>query len=304
MSELMMTIDGREAPTLATLSVEDPATGAVTAIAPNCTSEQLDSAMQAASNAFPGWRQDRGERQRALRGLAEAMTTHLDELAELITTEEGKPLSESKSEIEGATGELLYFADFEAHDDVLQDNPRATVKVIRRPIGVVGAITPWNFPLGTSVAKIAPALAAGCTMVLKPSPFTPLSCLRFGELTREVLPAGVLNVLSGSDQVGAWISEHPIPRMTSFTGSVATGKRVRDRSSHGPQAHHPRARRQRPCNRPRGRRHLTSRRRFVRQCLWQLRTDLRRHQARLRAGRTPRRARRSARRTREGRKGG
>jgi acyl-CoA reductase-like NAD-dependent aldehyde dehydrogenase len=226
MPELTMTIAGREAPTLETLSVEDPATGSETDIAPNCTAEQVDSAMNAASTAFEGWREDRVERQRALKRLAETMTIHLDELAELITTEEGKPLSESRSEIEGAIGELRYFGDFEIDDDVLQDNLHATVKVVRRPIGVVAAITPWNFPLGTAVAKIAPALAAGCTMVLKPSPFTPLSCLRFGELTREVLPAGVLNVLSGSDQVGAWMSEHPIPRMTSFTGSVATGKRV------------------------------------------------------------------------------
>jgi len=226
MSDLTMTIAGGEVPMLATISVEDPATGAPTAIAPQCTADQLDDAMNAANSAFGEWRQDRVARQRALKELADTMESHLAELAELITTEEGKPLSESRSEIEGAVGELRYFGDLQVSDDVLRDDIHTTVKVIRRPIGPVAAITPWNFPLGTSVAKIAPALAAGCTMVLKSSPFTPLSCLRFGELTREVLPPGVLNVISGSDQVGAWMAEHPIPRMTSFTGSVATGKRV------------------------------------------------------------------------------
>lgn len=223
---MTMTIAGSEVPTLATMSVEDPATGAAVAMAPECTAEQLDEAMNAASSAFGGWRRDREVRQQALKALADTVEAHLTELAELITTEEGKPLSESRSELEGAIGELRYFGDLEVFDDVLRDDTKSAVKVVRRPVGPVAAITPWNFPIGTSVAKIAPALAAGCTMVLKSSPFTPLSCLRFGELTRDVLPPGVLNVISGSDQVGAWMAEHPIPRMTSFTGSVATGKRV------------------------------------------------------------------------------
>jgi acyl-CoA reductase-like NAD-dependent aldehyde dehydrogenase len=98
--------------------------------------------------------------------------------------------------------------------------------VIRKPVGPVAAITPWNFPLGTAIAKLAPALAAGCTVVLKPSPLTPLACLRFGELTREIFPPGVLSILSGGNELGARMTEHPIPRQVSFTGSVATGKKI------------------------------------------------------------------------------
>jgi acyl-CoA reductase-like NAD-dependent aldehyde dehydrogenase len=102
----------------------------------------------------------------------------------------------------------------------------SAVTVLRRPLGAVAAITPWNFPVGTVVAKVAPGLAAGCTMVVKPSPFTPLAALRLGEIARAILPPGVLNVVSGSDQVGSWMTEHPVPRMVSFTGSIATGKRI------------------------------------------------------------------------------
>ena len=144
----------------------------------------------------------------------------------MITGEQGKPLAEARAEVRDAISELEYFADLEIPAEVINDGARATAHVLHRPVGPVAAITPWNFPLGTAITKIAPGLAAGCTMVLKPSPFTPLACLRLGELTRTVLPPGVLNIVSGSDQVGAWMSEHPIPRMVSFTGSVATGKRV------------------------------------------------------------------------------
>jgi len=109
---------------------------------------------------------------------------------------------------------------------VLQDDANARIEVRRRPYGVVGAITPWNFPVMLAIWKIAPALLAGNTLVLKPSPFTPLSTLKLGEILRDALPAGVLNVVSGNDQLGAWISSHPAVRKISFTGSVATGKKV------------------------------------------------------------------------------
>ncbi|MCI3949721.1 MAG: aldehyde dehydrogenase family protein, partial [Acidimicrobiales bacterium] len=102
----------------------------------------------------------------------------------------------------------------------------ALVEVLRKPLGVVAAITPWNFPVSLASWKIAPALLAGNTMVLKPSPFTPLSSLRIGELLRAALPPGVLNVVSGGDALGGWMTAHPVPRKISFTGSVATGKRV------------------------------------------------------------------------------
>jgi acyl-CoA reductase-like NAD-dependent aldehyde dehydrogenase len=119
-----------------------------------------------------------------------------------------------------------YFANLETPPQIIQDDDNAFVEVVRRPLGVVAAITPWNFPLTLAFWKIAPALLAGNTMVLKPSPFTPLSTLKVGELLRDVLPPGVLNVVSGGDELGAWMTSHPVPRKISFTGSIETGKKV------------------------------------------------------------------------------
>jgi acyl-CoA reductase-like NAD-dependent aldehyde dehydrogenase len=110
--------------------------------------------------------------------------------------------------------------------EVIQDDDAAYAEVVRRPMGVVAAITPWNFPIVLASWKIGPALLAGNTMVLKPSPFTPRSTLLMGEILNEVLPPGVLNVVSGGDELGQWMTAHPTPRKVSFTGSVATGKHV------------------------------------------------------------------------------
>jgi acyl-CoA reductase-like NAD-dependent aldehyde dehydrogenase len=226
MSEFSMTIDGGQAATETTFPVTNPATGEVMAEAPESSRAQVDEAMNASARAFESWQHDRPLRQKALKDLASAVEANLEELAEVITMEEGKPLGESRSELGDVVNDLRYFSTLEVPAEIIRDDERTAVRVLRRPIGPVAAITPWNFPLGTAVAKIAPALAAGCTVVLKPSPYTPLSCLRFGELSRSVLPAGVLSVLSGSNEVGSWMTEHPVPRMVSFTGSVATGKRI------------------------------------------------------------------------------
>ncbi|MBV8982803.1 MAG: aldehyde dehydrogenase family protein, partial [Acidimicrobiia bacterium] len=121
---------------------------------------------------------------------------------------------------------LQYYADLEVPREVIQDDDAAFVEVVRKPLGVVAAITPWNFPIVLASWKIAPALMAGNTMVLKPSPFTPLSTLKIGELLRDVLPSGVFNIVTGGDELGAWMTSHPVPRKISFTGSVATGKKV------------------------------------------------------------------------------
>jgi acyl-CoA reductase-like NAD-dependent aldehyde dehydrogenase len=226
MSEFSMTIDGGKATTEKSLPVMNPATGEVIAEAPESSRAQVDEAMNAAERAFTTWQYDRPLRQKSLEGLASAVEANLAELAEVITMEEGKPLGESRSELGDVVNDLRYFATLELPPEIVRDDDRTAVRVLRRPVGPVAAITPWNFPLGTAIAKIAPALAAGCTVVLKPSPYTPLACLRFGELSRSVLPAGVLSVLSGSNEVGSWMTEHPVPRMVSFTGSVATGKRI------------------------------------------------------------------------------
>jgi acyl-CoA reductase-like NAD-dependent aldehyde dehydrogenase len=221
-----MTIGGSAATARSSFVVEDPATGEVLAEAPECSREQLDEAMRTAADAFTSWSHDARQRRRGLESLAAVVEANIEELADLITSEQGKPIAEARGELRGVLNNLRYFATLELPEELLRDDQRVTVKVLRRPVGPVAAITPWNFPLGTAVAKIAPALAAGCTIVLKPSPFTPLTCLRFGELTRDVLPGGVVNVLSGGNELGAAMVEHPVPRMVSFTGSVATGKRI------------------------------------------------------------------------------
>jgi acyl-CoA reductase-like NAD-dependent aldehyde dehydrogenase len=221
-----MTIGGDAVPTAATFDVVNPARGSVCATAPDCTPAQLDAAMDSAAKAFRDWRVDEGARRDALLAAADVLQAAADDLAPILTAEQGKPLRDARREVFGAAAWCRYFAGLEVPREVIQDDERALVEVVRRPLGVVAAITPWNFPVTLASWKIAPALLAGNTVVLKPSPFTPLSSLRVGELLRSVLPPGVLNVVSGGDRLGGWMTAHPVPRKISFTGSVATGKKV------------------------------------------------------------------------------
>jgi len=225
-SDYTMTIDGEAVSAPGTFGVVNPATGEVAAQAPDCTREQLDRAMAAAQAALPAWRGDEAARRKALQAAADLLFARSEELGRIITLEQGKPLKDATTEVFGAGVWLKYFADLELPREVIQDDDNALVEVVRRPLGVVAAITPWNFPLLLAIWKLAPALLAGNTVVLKPSPFTPLSSLRLGELLRDVLPPGVVNVVTGGDELGAWMTAHPTPRKISFTGSVATGKRV------------------------------------------------------------------------------
>jgi acyl-CoA reductase-like NAD-dependent aldehyde dehydrogenase len=226
MSDFRMTIDGESVPAARTLGVINPATGEVHAQAPDCSREQLDRAMAAAAGAYRGWRSDIEARRKALHAAGDLLMAKASELAPVLTAEQGKPLKEASLEVMGAAVWLKYYADLDLPREVIQDDERAFVEVVRRPMGVVAAITPWNYPLLLAAWKIAPALLAGNTIVLKPSPYTPLTTLKAGELLREVLPAGVFNVVSGGDELGAWMTAHPTPRKISFTGSVDTGKRV------------------------------------------------------------------------------
>jgi acyl-CoA reductase-like NAD-dependent aldehyde dehydrogenase len=226
MPEFTMTIDGQAAPTAATFDVLNPATNEVYAQAPECSKEQLDAAMDAAAKAYRDWKADESARRDTLRQAAAVLLGASQDMAPVLTAEQGKPTSDANLEIFAAGMWLQYYADVELPREVIQDDESAFVEVVRRPLGVVAAITPWNFPITLASWKIAPALVAGNTMVLKPSPFTPLTTLMVGELLRDVLPPGVLNVVSGGDGLGAWMTSHPVPRKISFTGSVATGKKV------------------------------------------------------------------------------
>jgi acyl-CoA reductase-like NAD-dependent aldehyde dehydrogenase len=226
MAELSMTIDGTAVPTADTFSVINPATGEAHAEAPDCSREQLDAAFDSAQKAYRDWRTDEKLRRELLLKAADAMFAAAGDLGPILMAEQGKPLSEAAAEAFAAGIWFQYYAKLEMPREVIQDDDAAFAEVIRRPLGVVAAITPWNFPLILASWKIAPALLAGNTMVLKPSPYTPLATLRMGEILRDVFPPGVLNVVSGGDELGQWMTSHPVPRKISFTGSVATGKHV------------------------------------------------------------------------------
>jgi acyl-CoA reductase-like NAD-dependent aldehyde dehydrogenase len=226
MTDFSLTIDGQSLPGEGTFGVVNPATGRVFAEAPACSRAQLDAAMEAAHRALGPWQRDEERRREALRACAEAVKARVGELAPILTREQGKPLARASEELIGSAVWFSYTAGLEIPVEVLQDDENVRIEVRRRPHGVVGAITPWNFPVLLAVWKIAPALRAGNTVVIKPSPFTPLSTLKLGEVLRDALPPGVLNVVSGGDELGAWVSSHPRVRKISFTGSVATGKKV------------------------------------------------------------------------------
>lgn len=222
-----MTIGGMPVSSPRKIDVINPATEQVFASVPDATAEDLDRAVEAAQRALPGWRATPfAERAKALRRAAELLDAHADELAELFTKEQGRPFEGAKQEILGASFWLRLTAKMTVPVDIVEDTPARRVEVHHEPLGVVCAIVPWNFPVLLAAWKIAPALLTGNTMVLKPSPFTPLCTLRIGELLREAFPAGVLNVISGGDALGPLMTSHRGFAKISFTGSTATGKRV------------------------------------------------------------------------------
>jgi acyl-CoA reductase-like NAD-dependent aldehyde dehydrogenase len=226
MSDFVMTIGGDTVPAEESFGVINPANGEVFAHAPDCTATQLDAAFDAAAKAQRDWKADESFRRDTLLKMADVLLASSAELAPILTAEQGKPLADANIEVFAAAIWCQYFANLDIPPQVIQDDAEALVEVVRRPVGVVAAITPWNFPLTLAFWKIAPALLAGNALVLKPSPFTPLTTLKVGEILRDVLPGGVLNVVSGGDELGAWMTGHPVPRKVSFTGSIETGKKV------------------------------------------------------------------------------
>lgn len=225
-STATMTIGGEAVAADASFDVIDPASGTPFAVAPECSPEQLNRAFAAASGAFVDWRTDEAARREQILAAADALAVAADDIAPVLTREQGKPLAEATMEVHGAAAWLRYFAGLALDPVVIQDDEAAHVEVVRRPLGVVAAITPWNYPLLLAAWKLAPALVAGNTVVLKPSPYTPLSTLAAGDVLASVLPPGVINVVTGGDALGAQMTAHPVPRKISFTGSVATGKAV------------------------------------------------------------------------------
>jgi acyl-CoA reductase-like NAD-dependent aldehyde dehydrogenase len=226
MTKFTMTIDGQAVTSPGTLKVINPATGEVFAEVPDCTREQLDLAMGSAQRAFHDWKDDYAKRRAVMYACADALEANAEELGRLATMEQGMPLAAGTGSVMGAARNFRYYADLDIPRITVQDDDAALIEIVRRPIGVIAAIKPWNVPIGMAVNTIAPAFRAGCTVVLKPSPFTPVVTVRMGEILRDLVPAGVLNIVSGGNELGQWMTEHPVPRGVSFTGSIATGKKV------------------------------------------------------------------------------
>jgi acyl-CoA reductase-like NAD-dependent aldehyde dehydrogenase len=218
--------DGRTFETL------DPATGNVIAEVPQAGAADVDAAVGAARAAFAEWRvAPAAARAKLLHRLAEAVSDHADELAELESLDNGKPVKLARAvDVAGTIAHLEYFAGWptKIEGDVLPVSTPETLCYTRRePVGVCGQIIPWNFPLLMAAWKIAPALAAGCTVVLKPAEQTPLTALRLGELALEAgLPPGVLNVVTGDGETGAALVDHPGVDKIAFTGSTAVGREI------------------------------------------------------------------------------
>ena len=226
MTDYKNLIDGKMVDNGQWLEVLNPATEQVVGRVPSCGKEELDSAVAAARRAFTQWKKTTAEeRQQVVQGIAAAIKENADELYRLLTSEQGKPHAQAQQEIYGAAGLAAAQSTLTLDDDTRLSRTR------RVPVGVVGGIVPWNFPIMMAIQKIVPALVAGCTIVLKPSPFTPLTTLRVAELIKDVVPAGTVNIITGEDTLGPLITEHPDIDKITFTGSTATGKKIMEGAS-------------------------------------------------------------------------
>lgn len=226
-SEYRMLIDGQLVRADRTFPVINPALAKPFAQAPDASDADLDAAVAAARRAFPAWRDTPiAQRRGAIEAAAKAIFQVADALAPTFTREQGRALAASRMEIQAMSAWFKAMARYDIPVEIAADTARTRCEVHRVPLGVIGVMTPWNSPLMLLGFKVAPALLAGNTVVIKPSPFTPLCTLRLGELLQATFPPGVINVISGGDALGPAMTRHPGIAKISFTGSTATGKRV------------------------------------------------------------------------------
>jgi len=227
MSKYKLLIDGELIETGSELSIINPALGEVFAHCPRADSEILNRAVAAAKRAFASWSKTTvDERAQKLVALADAIDERASEFIRLLTEEQGKPLDQAAIEIGASSYTLRTFSSMRLPPQTLRADKTGKVIEYRTPLGVVAAITPWNFPLLLLMNKVAPALLAGNTVVIKPAPTTPLTTLLFGELCARLLPRGVVNTVADDNDLGALLAEHPDVAKIAFTGSTATGKKV------------------------------------------------------------------------------
>ncbi|MEH6516879.1 MAG: aldehyde dehydrogenase family protein [Halioglobus sp.] len=232
MLQCSMVINGQPVTAGQTFQVINPATGEAFAECQQGDASHVDQAVAAARAAFPAWSSMAdADRVAKILELIPALEARMPEFMEILTRESGKPMgglngTGSGMEVGGAMAWIGATAALQIPVDTLQDDDEARIEVHRRPLGVVGSITPWNWPLMISIWHVIPALRAGNTVVIKPSEYTPVAVSKFVELANEILPPGVLNVVTGGGDVGAAISSHPDINKVVFTGSTSTGKRI------------------------------------------------------------------------------
>lgn len=232
MNKYQMIIDGKSCDSGEYFDVINPANGQPFAQVAKAGPEDVDRAVAAASAAFKGWSQASDEERKSmLHQVAELIEAHMPELMELIVKETGKPMGGFQGigagmEVGGAAAWVHANTDIDLPVEVIQDDEQARVEVHRKPLGVVASITPWNWPLMIATWHFTPALRAGNTVVIKPSPFTPVATTRLVELANTVLPPGVLNLVCGGPDVGAALTAHPDIAKIVFTGSTETGKSI------------------------------------------------------------------------------
>jgi acyl-CoA reductase-like NAD-dependent aldehyde dehydrogenase len=225
--EFKLVINGKLVAGASTLDVVNPATGKVFTSCARADKAQLDAAVAAAKAAFPSWAATPiAKRREALMKIAEALGARTPEFAKLLTEEQGKPVAHAAYEIGGSIAMIQAFCAMDLPQKVLRDDARETIIQTHAPLGVIGAITPWNFPVILLMIKVAPALLAGNTVVAKPAPTTPLTTLLFGELCAKILPPGVFNVIVDQNDLGGALTAHPDVAKIAFTGSTATGRKV------------------------------------------------------------------------------
>ncbi len=220
-------INGKLVPGTAEIPVIDPATEEVIAQAPVADSDQLDQAVRAAKVAFQSWKnRPLDERRAIIREIADRIESRRGEIARIITLEVGKPIAAARADVDLALHWAREVVEVALLPEILQDDDQAYVEVRRRPIGVVAAIIPWNFPFFQMVYKIVPALLTGNTVVVKPSPTTPLNAMILAEILKDVVPSGVVNIIGDAGDIGPLLTTHPNVGKVSFTGSTAAGRKV------------------------------------------------------------------------------
>jgi acyl-CoA reductase-like NAD-dependent aldehyde dehydrogenase len=224
--DFTMTINGKRVSSAETFEVTNPATDQVIAHAPKCSDALRDEAVVTAHRAFENWKRDEDFRRECLLKLADAIEENAELLGTVMTLEQGKPVAECIGDAVNCAEWFRYYAKMDNAPVVAQDDDVAFIEIVRKPLGVVVGIIPWNSPLLLISWKAAPALLAGNTMVIKPSSSTPLSALVMGEIMRPFLPEGVFSVVSGPEPLGSNLLTHPLVRKVSFTGSTEVGKQV------------------------------------------------------------------------------